>query len=179
VGILSYKKTKCLDFSEDYEIRLFKIFMELNKKYGATYMSYTFDKSDEVRFSFRSDTQWAAVYHNERIAGKPIIESCPLDIISREKKNMFIIWDLYCHESQPKTYREIMGMREDVGLSHGLTLSTYFGEHHDAIAIATEENKNDLSTRILLNDNGFALKSSLLECRKEAMDSFKKNINLV
>jgi len=179
VDLLTYKKTKCLDFTEEYEIRLFNIFMTLNKNYGATYMSYTFDKANTVRYSFRSDSSWASVYHNEKIAGKPIIESCPLDIISREKKSMFIIWDLYCHESQPKTYREIMGMREDVGLSHGLTLSTYFGDHHDAIAIATDEKKNDLATNILLSDNGLSLKNSLLECRKELFEAFKNNITLV
>ncbi len=174
MALSSYIKTKCLDFSEDYEITLFKIFMTLNKNYGATYMSYTFDKSNVVRFSFRSDSCWASIYHNEKIAGKPIIELCPLDVASRERKNMFIIWDLYCHESQPKTYREIMGMREDVGLSHGLTVSTYFGGHHDAMAVETEDKKNDLATRILLNDNGFLLKDSLLECRKKFLESSKK-----
>lgn len=174
VDIFSYKKTKCLEFSEDYEIKLFQIFMSLNKNYGATYMSYTFDRSDIIRFSFRTDCRWADIYHNEQISGKPIIESCPLDIISRERKNIFIMWDLYTHKAQPKIYREIMGMREDIGLSHGLTLSTYFGAHHDAIAIATDDKKNDLAVNILSEDCGDYLKKSLLECRKDMVDFFHK-----
>jgi len=178
MDLLAYQKTKCLDFPENYELKLFDIFLKINKNYGATYMSYTFDKSNAVRFSFRSDSNWASVYQNEQIEGKPLIEVCPLDIISRQNKSIFIIWDLYCHESQPKTFREIMGMRSDVGLSHGLTLSTYFGNHHDAIAIATEDKKNDLATRILLIDNGQSLKDSLVECRKELFEVFKKNNSL-
>ncbi len=163
---LPYKKTKCLEFPEHLEIKFFQVFMALNKHCGATYMSYTFDKSNAVRFSFRTDLQWAHIYNTEKIFGKPLIEACPLDIASRERKNIFIIWDLYNHKAQPKEYREIMGMREDTGLSHGLTLSTYFGKHHDAIAIATDDKKNDLAIDILSNDNGDYLKNCLLECRK-------------
>lgn len=165
----SYKKSKCLDFPELLEIKLFQLFMEINKNFGATYMSYTFDKSDLVRYSFRTDFKWANIYHNEKIDGKPLIESCPLDIASRERKNTFLIWDAYTHRSQQKACRDIMGMREDIGLMHGITLSTYFGTHHDAIAIATEERKNDLSTRILLDRCGEFLKKSLLKCREEAI----------
>lgn len=165
----SYKKTKCLSFAEECELSLFKIFMNLNKNYGITYMSYTFDKSNLVRFSFRTDPKWASIYNHEKINGKSIIELCPLDIISRKNENIFIIWDLYNHKSQPKSHREIMGMREDVGLFHGLTLSTYFNSHHDAIAVATEEKNLDLATNILLSDNGAALKNSLIACRKNIM----------
>ncbi|HSW93318.1 MAG TPA: hypothetical protein VLJ15_03070 [Gammaproteobacteria bacterium] len=174
MDINSYKKTKCLEFSEDCEIKLFEIFMAINKNYGATYMSYTFDRSDVVRFSFRTDSQWADLYHNEQISGKPIIELCPLDVVSRERKNIFIMWDLYSHKIQPKTSREIMGMREDAGLSHGLTLSTYFGAHHDAIAIATEDRKNDLAVNVLSEDCGDYLKKCLVECRKQVIDMFDK-----
>jgi hypothetical protein len=169
-----YKKTKCLSFTEKNELIFFKIFMELNKKYGATYMSYTFDKSNTVRFSFRTDSKWANIYNNEKINGKSIIELCPLDIASRKNDNIFIIWDLYNHKSQPKSHREIMGMREDIGLFHGLTLSTYFNSHHDAIAIATEENKTDLATNILLSDNGAALKDSLIACRRSIINQIKE-----
>lgn len=168
--ITPYKKTKCLSFIEEYELNLFKVFMDLNKNYGATYMSYTFDKSNLIRFSFRTDSKWASVYNHEKLNGKSIIELCPLDIVSRKKENIFIIWDLYNHKSQPKSYREIMGMREDVGLFHGLTLSTYFNGHHDAIAIATEEKKIDLATNILLSDNGATLKNSLIACRKNIIN---------
>lgn len=167
--ILPYRKTTCLDFPDDCEVKFFQLFMTLNKNYGATYMSYTFDRSNVVRFSFRSDSKWASIYHNEKILGKPMIESCPLDIASREKKNTFIIWDLYSHQSQPKPYKEIMGMREDIGLMHGLTLSTYFNGHHDAIAIASEDKKNDMANSILYHDNGIALKKSILACRTEIL----------
>jgi hypothetical protein len=173
---LSYKKTRCLNFPECYEIKLFKIFLALNKNYGATYMSYTFDKSDMVRFSFRSDSSWASIYQNETISGRPIIELCPIDVASREKKNQFIIWDLYSHSSQPKKNREIMGLREDAGLSHGLTLSMHFDGHHDGLAVATEEKNNDLAVNIFLDDNAQLLKHSLLECRKEFLNLLKNDI---
>lgn len=170
--LLPYQKTECLDFSEVLEIRLFKIFMILNKNCGATYMSYTFDKLNKVRYSFRTDSKWAEVYHNEKIRGKPIIESCPLDVVSRQRKNTFILWDLYGHKAQPKTYREIMGMREDVGLAHGLTLSTFFQGHHDALAIATENKRHDLALNVLHKDDGLLLKQNLLECRREILHLF-------
>lgn len=170
-----YKKTKCLEFPDNSEIKLFEIFMNLNKNYGATYMSYTFDRSDIIRFSFRTDSRWAYLYHNESIIGKPIIESCPLDVVSRERKNTFIMWDLYGNQSQPKIFKEIMGLREDLGLMHGLTLSTYFGNHHDAIAIATEEKDTDLATNILADNKGSSLKRSLLLCRQEIISIFNKN----
>ena len=170
----SYKKTKCLTFSENCEVKLFQIFMLLNKNCGATYMSYTFDRSDVVRFSFRTDSQWAHIYHNEKILGRSIIEFCPLDVASREKKNIYLMWDLFSHKTQPKVYREIMGMREDIGLCHGLTLSTYFGGHHDAIAIATDDRKNDLATHVLSHDCGSYLRTSLLACRKISLEFFNK-----
>ena len=155
-----------LKFSEQLEIEFFKVFLNLNKLSGATYMSYTFDKANEIRFSFRSDSIWEAIYDKGEISGKPVMELCPLDKVSREIKNMFIVWDLYCHESQPKMHREIMGMREDLGLRHGLTLSTHFGGHNDAIAVASEDRKNDLAIQILSNENGLLLKQSLLACRQ-------------
>lgn len=174
MNILPYEKTTCLNFADKYEIKLFNIFMGLNKNYGVTYMSYTFDKSNTVRFSFRSDSKWSSIYQNNEIFGKPIIELCPLDIASRERKNIFIMWELYSHISQPKEYREIMGMREDIGLYHGVTLSTYFRNHHDAIAIATGDKKNDLVSRILFNENGIELKKSLIRCRNEAISHLNK-----
>lgn len=171
MGSIKYKKTNCFYFSDNYEIKLFEIFIYLNKIYGATYMSYTFDLADTIRFSFRTDFKWAYIYHNEVILGRPIIESCPLDIVSRQKKNSIIIWDLYNHISQSKINREIMGLREDIGLQHGLTFSTYFAKHHDAIAVATEERNTDLATKILAENNGNLLKESLMACRRIAIQS--------
>lgn len=162
-----YEKTQCINFSEELEIKLFRVYMELQKYCGATYMSYTFDRFNKYRFSFRTDSGWAEIYQNEKIKGKPLIESCPLDVVSRQNENCFIMWDLYTHQSQPKEYREIMGMRKDVGLNHGLTLSTFFNGHHDAIAIATEDKKNNLAINVMLNEKGSLLKTCLLECRKE------------
>ncbi|MBA2650852.1 MAG: hypothetical protein H0U73_01075 [Tatlockia sp.] len=176
MSTMTYQKTQCFEFPEHSEIKLFNIFKLLNIIYGATYMSYTFDLADTLRFSFRTDSRWAYIYHNETVIGKSLIELCPLDVASREKKNSLILWDLYHHRSQPKIYREIMGRREDIGLRHGITLSTYFGKHHDAIAIATEEQKIDLSTNVLLDKNAYLLKKSLLECRQEITGLFNQKI---
>ena len=140
--------------------------MMLNRDFGATYMSYTFDKSNVIRFSFRSDSHWSSIYHNEKLYGKPIIELCPLDIVSRHKTNNFLIWDLYKQAAQPKIYREIMGMREDVGLLHGFTLSTHFSVHHDAIAIATSDKKNNIASRIITNGATSELQNYLIACRQ-------------
>lgn len=171
--IQPYQKTECRQFSDLLEIQLFKIFMKLNKEYGATYMSYTFDWFNSVRYSFRTDSRWSDVYHHEKVNGKPLIEICPLDIASRAKKNILLHWDLYRNEAQPKIYKEIMGMREDTGLQHGLTLSCYFHHHHDALAVATEDGHDDLATRLLILNKGFPLKESLISCRKIALLFFK------
>ena len=174
MSIMAYQKTKCLEFPEKNEIKLFNIFKSLNEIYGATYMSYTFDMANTVRYSFRTDSKWSYIYHNETVKGRSLIELCPLDIASREKKNSIIMWDLYHHRSQPKTNREIMGRREEIGLRHGITLSTYFGEHHDAIAIATEDKKNDLSINVITDHNAHIMKKCLVECRQEIIELFNE-----
>lgn len=174
---LNYHKTMCIEFPDEVEIKLFEIFKKLNKEYGATYMSYTHDRFDKVRYSFRTDQKWAGIYHRETINDKPIIEQCPLDIVSRQKNNIFILWDFYIHRVQPKIFREIMGMREDVGMTHGLTLSTYFGEHHDALAIATEDHRNDIASKIMVNNTTNIIKESLLECRRLTLKNIKNENN--
>ncbi len=173
-----YTIKKCVSFSEAFEIKMFKILMQLHKECGATYMSYTFDTFNSVRFNFRSDANWNSIYQNTHISGKPLMELCPLDKASRANRNGFILWDLYCHESQPKVQREIMGMRKDRGMHHGLTLSTYFENHNDAIAVASEDINNDLGMNMLVKEQGKLLKESLLECRKEALLYFS-NMDLM
>src|SRR5262245_31394525 len=116
--LLPYEKSNCKNFPDNLEVKLFKVFLELNKAFGATYMSYTFDLCNTKRYSFRTDSLWSTIYQTEAINGKPLIQLCPLDIASRQKNNMYILWDIYGHKLQPKTFREIMGMREDIGLMH-------------------------------------------------------------
>lgn len=173
---VTYQKTKCLNFSDKLEITLFAVFMQLNKKYGVTYMSYTFDRFDSVRYSFRSDQKWASIYNEKAIGGKSIIEQCPLDIVSRERRNKFIIWDHYIHKSQPLIYQDIMDMRKNIGLRHGLTLSAYFNGHHDAIAVATEDKKNDLAMKLLLKEGTHALQKYLFSCREQSVKFIKINL---
>lgn len=152
-------------FSDLVEVELYKLFLDMAQDLGVTYMSYTFDYFNNKRYSFRSEPVWAKHYNNEKLNGLPIIEQCPLDIASRRKGNVALIWDDFISKEQPKIYREIMGMRSDIGLLHGVTLNTYFGEHHDALAIATDSKKDDLAMRLLLK-NKHILTNSLLSCRK-------------
>ena len=162
---MSVYDKKPYDFDDLVEVELYKVFVRLAGEVGATYMSYTFDYQNKKRYSFRSEPTWAKYYGNEKINGQLIIEQCPLDIASRKKGNIALIWDDYISKEQPKIYREIMGMREDIGLHHGVTLNTYFDNHHDAIAIATDSPKDNLALRILLK-NKQLLAKYLLSCRK-------------
>lgn len=172
---MKYSKSSCQEFSEEQELQLFRIFQNLNDSVGATYMSYTFDIENKYRYSFRTDSNWASIYHTELYKGKPLIEVCPLDIVSREESNKVILWDGYKHPCQPKAFKEIMSMREDLGLNHGITLSTYFHGNHDAIALATEESKNKLSNRCLETSNLLRLKQALVDCRNLILKEWKRS----
>ncbi len=167
-----YEKSKCHEFDDIIEIELYKLFIELCHNLGVTYMSYTFDYMNKIRYSFRSDPLWAKTYDNEKYNGLPLIEQCPLDIFSRQSKNLILVWDDFVSREQPRVYREIMGMRTDIGLCHGITLSTYFGKHHDAIAVASEEYRDNLAMRILLNNKKNVLTKFLLSCRKKIITHY-------
>lgn len=170
--ISEYNKTSCYDFDDQIEVKLYQIFLDIFTNFGATYMSYTFDFMNEKRYSFRTEPLWAKAYNNELYMGRPLIEQCPLDIYSRQKKNIILIWDDFSSKEQPNVFRDIMGMRKDIGLCHGVTLSTYFGMHHDAIAIASENNRDNLAMRIMLNDNRDMLKKYLVSCRKTIINHY-------
>jgi hypothetical protein len=176
VPSIDYNKTACNDFDDHIEVALNQIFLEASLETGATYMSYTFDYMNKNRYSFRSEPLWASAYHNVLYQERPIIEHCPLDIFSRERKNTILIWDDYVAKEQPRIFREIMGMRSDIGLNHGITLNTYFGHHHDAIALAVDSHKDNLALRILMNDKKELLKKYLLSCRKIIINNYLAGI---
>lgn len=167
--IVDQKSYKIVPFSNELEEKFYKIYRDLQKHYGCTYLSFSYEFTEiNEKYFFCTNPDWDRVYIENKL-----IENCPLVNEGRKllthnhNRDVIVPWTFMAPKN--KKEKSVDDSRKDFQIFHGLSLSIEDNDIRKYLGIATEE-KNKNFIRYLLNDsNEFKLAVAKLRYFANAM----------
>ncbi len=113
------------------------IYQELNREFDCTYLFYLYEFGDQ-RIALSSNQDWYNLYFNDGL-----IEHCPLLRLGHRKfekpfrAKAIVQWNKV--KSLTSEEKNVVGIRNEFKICHGISFGHSFGNFKEYIGLATDE----------------------------------------
>lgn len=128
---------------------------------GITYVSYVCIGPDGKRFHYHTNEEWSGIF-----LGNDLLKDCVLNkFCEKSVRPALLSWE-NAHVGT-RAEREVMWARHDMQIYNGITITDFFSDYQDIIALGTNHEKHNVFEMYMRSRQ--IIRESLLDCRAAAL----------